>query len=175
MAAGNTYTPIATTTLGSSTASVTFGTGSPLSGNIPSTYTDLILIINGGITVVNYSIRAQFNGDTTTVYSQTSLAGNGTTVTSDRASGAASISVVGGTNGIPANTLETIGIVNVMNYSNTTTYKTVLTRTASAAKTVEELVGLWRSTAAITQITLFSGSGNLYAGTTLSLYGILAA
>ena len=39
MAAGSTYTPIATTTLGSA-GTITFS-------SIPSTYTDLVIVLNG--------------------------------------------------------------------------------------------------------------------------------
>jgi hypothetical protein len=39
------------------------------------------------------------------------------------------------------------------------------------------LVGRWDSTAAITSLTFYNGMGSYYfqAGTTISLYGILAA
>ena len=64
-----------------------------------------------------------------------------------------------------------------MNYANTTTYKTVLSRDAlnnASDGAVEAFVGLWRSTSAINTIQIKPDSGNFNTGT-FSLYGILAA
>jgi hypothetical protein len=61
------------------------------------------------------------------------------------------------------------------NYSNTTTFKTFLSRTNVASDRVEALVGLWRSTSAITSITLYCGSNSFVTGSTFTLYGILKA
>ena len=76
MASGATYTPIATTTLGSATGAVTFS-------SIPSIYTDIVLVCNdirNGAAVT----AIQLNGDTGTNYSQTLVAGNGTSAVSSR-------------------------------------------------------------------------------------------
>jgi len=63
-----------------------------------------------------------------------------------------------------------------MNYSNTTTYKTVVYRQNEAANFISAGVSLWRSTSAINRITLNATSTNsLQAGTQVSLYGIKAA
>jgi len=163
----STYEPIASQILSSSAATVTFS-------SLPQNYTDLILVINGGITAANWSIRARFNGDSTSLYSQTGIAGNGSSVATDRSSNASSIAIVGGLNGLPINTLNNVGIIQIQNYSNSATFKTILTRTASPSQTVEALVGLYRSTNPITQIELFSGSGNLFAGSTFTIYGVSA-
>ena len=74
MTSGPTYTPIATQTLGSSAASVTFS-------SIPGTYTDLMLIsfAQGQASGGDNRLVLQFNGDTATNYSSTYLIGNGTT------------------------------------------------------------------------------------------------
>ena len=171
MAAGNTYTPIATTTLGSSTASVTFGTGSPLSGNIPQTYTDLILVINGKSSsgVAGY-VGTQFNGDTTALYSTTRLLGDGATATSDRYLN--QTIAKGGTLWSSQGTV----IHQIQNYSNTTTYKTFLTRDNNAGNRVGAAVSLYRSTNAITSIVLSCPDGSGFAsGSIFTLYGISAA
>jgi len=78
MAAGSTYTPIATTTLGSSATSYTFT-------SIPSTYTDLVIVaqIKGDTTTY---LNLRFNGDTGSNYSRTTLSGNGSTASSERRS-----------------------------------------------------------------------------------------
>jgi hypothetical protein len=83
MAAASTYVPIATQTLGSATASVTFS-------SIPATYTDLVLIVaaqNVTASGVN-NMALVLNSDGGTNYSMTRLSGNGSTVSSDRASSA---------------------------------------------------------------------------------------
>ena len=51
-----TYTPIATTTLGSAQSSYTFS-------SISSAYTDLILIYNGTVTATGKDVRFYYNGD----------------------------------------------------------------------------------------------------------------
>ena len=166
MAAGATYTPIATTTLGSAAASYTFS-------SIPSTYTDLILVFNGSASSGTPFTTLRFNGDTATNYSDTTLSGNGTSASSGRDSSTTFIYVSG------ADTLSTGMsqlIVNFQNYSNTTTYKTALARSANAANGTSAAVGLWRSTAAINSITVMLNSASNYAaGSTFTLYGIAAA
>ena len=170
MAAGNTYTPIATYTVPSAQANYTFS-------SIPGTYTDLVLIINGAMSINNGGFYARLNGDTGTNYSETNLYGNGTTATSDRDSTASILYIAA--RSLSTTVGGTTMIMNLMNYSNTTTYKTVLLRenvTDSTYPGTSITTGLWRSTSAITTILLYcSGVATLSAGTTLSLYGILAA
>lgn len=167
MTAGSTYTPLATTTLGSSASSYTFS-------SIPSTYTDLVLILNtaqtgGGDPVI------QFNSDSSTNYSNTYLYGTGTAAGSARVSSAtyARVGYYGGGSGTVGNSNA---IVNIQNYSNSTTYKTFLSRANTAASGTDAIVGLWRSTAAITSITFsYTSSSNIATGSVLTLYGIAAA
>lgn len=169
MAAGNTYVALATNTLSSATASVTFS-------SISGAYTDLVLICSTSGTRVGTSdsFNIRFNGDTNTNYSDTALRGNGTSATSFR-----DVSATGGFIGetiVNSSTSFTPIIVNIMNYSNATTYKTSLSRNNFAGGFVEASVVLWRATpAAITSITLYYGTGNVTAGSTISLYGIAAA
>jgi hypothetical protein len=168
MAAGSTYTPIATTTLGSAASSYTFS-------SIPSTYTDLVLIQNSiqtGTPARWTTIR--LNGDTATNYSYTSLEGNGSTAGSYRES-----SQTRGAVSFAASSSTAWGqvIMNFQNYSNTTTYKTVISRGANAAQGTDSLVTLWRSTTAINTILItLEGSAQQFAtGSTFTLYGIAAA
>jgi len=173
MAAGNTYVAIATQTLGSAAATIDFT-------SIPSTYTDLFIAVNCGPTSSGgQDLRIRFNSDTGTNYSVTILRGvTGGLVLSSRYSTQTFIylDVSGGV----SNALTSSYNVNVMNYANTTTYKTVLSRFGDVGSTntnaaTEAEVGLWRSTAAITSISLSYGSGNIMTGSTASLYGIAAA
>lgn len=165
MAAGSTYTPIATQTLSSSAASVTFS-------SISGAYTDLVLVCSY-IKSTTANARIQVNGNTATNYSNTALYGDGTTAASGRDS---SVSYYYLTSQYTASTTNpTIGIVNFMNYSNTTTYKTIISRGGVASTGTDATVGLWRSTAAITSIELNTATGTFSTGSTFTLYGIARA
>jgi hypothetical protein len=162
-----TYTPIATTTIsGSSTSTFTFS-------SVPSTYTDLILVVNAAVTSGTSYIYARWNGDTSAVYSRTELVGNGTSATSSR-NGSEVVQWLGGTQ------LSTVSgaynaIVQVMNYANTNVFKTTLMRANRATEQTAAVVGLWRSTAAINSVTLTLNSDNFAAGSTFTLYGVKSA
>ena len=165
----NTYTPIATTTLGSAASSYTFS-------SIPSTYTDLVIIANviSADTTSKY-LTMQFNSDTATNYSGTIMAGNGTTAESARDISISEIYITAYGAMLNNTSNPMLATINVMNYANTTTNKTALSRSNQASGTLMATVGLWRSTAAINTIKLMVTAGNLGIGTTLTLYGIKAA
>jgi len=161
------------TVSGSSTTSVNFDL-TTVTGN----YTDLRLVINGGITVNGYSYLLSFNGDNNAGhYSQTALIGNGSSATSSRGT---NLNVVYLGWSVPAysDAGSNNFLIDIMNYANTTTYKTFLFRennNYSGAAGVEADVALWRSTSAITSINLAAGSGYINAGSTFTLYGIANA
>jgi hypothetical protein len=68
-----------------------------------------------------------------------------------------------------------VQIFNFMNYSNTTTHKTALWRNSSATNGAAAMMGVWRSTSAISTISITSLSGNMADGCTYTLYGITKA
>ena len=166
MAAGNTYVALATQTLGSAAASVTFS-------SISGSYTDLILVANAQTTTNQDALRAQFNSDTATNYSYTQLYGLGTSTGSNRGTSQTGVRL---SNGAPNSGSEFgVSISHIMNYSNSTTYKSILSRTVSSYIT-SSFVGLWRSTSAITSITVYpENGGNIFTGSSFTLYGIVAA
>jgi hypothetical protein len=115
-------------------------------------------------------IWMRFNTDTGSNYSDTRVYGDGSSAQSDRNTNSTSgaIAVLSSSQGVI--------ITNVMNYANTTTYKTSISRSSTAGWGTAARVTLWRSTSAITKIQV----GNPYAsylaaGTTGTLYGIKAA
>ena len=164
MAAGSTYEPIATSTVsGTTTNTVTFS-------SIPSTYTDLVLIDNGKLDTSDNSYFMTFNGDTATNYSTTYIIGSGTAASSGRAATQARILISRATNSNFSS-----GKTFINNYKNTTAYKTTLCIGGSSTSYVITTVGLWKSTAAITSLSLSSGAQYFVAGTTFTLYGIAAA
>lgn len=159
----STYTPIATQTLTGATSSVSFS-------SIASTYTDLVLIIDGTVGS-NCGIQMRFNSDSGSNYSFTRMTGDGSSASSDRSSNATFMEL-----GFYVTTTRNMNIVQIMNYSNTTTYKTVLNRANAQSVNIgaQAYVEMWRSTSAINSITI-NASGNLSTGTTLTLYGLAAA
>ena len=171
MAAGRTYTPIATTTLSSAAASVTFS-------SISNSYTDLVLVAsNVTASVSSNNIYIRFNSDTGTNYSYTILTGNGSITTSARVSNA-NYNFFGGYNVGVDSTFPSIMTASIQNYSNATTNKTSLVRfgiNASSTGETQAVVNLWRSTAAINTILIYPFTGNFLPGSTFTLYGIAAA
>ena len=158
-----TYEPIATYTAPSAQASYTFS-------SIPSTYTDLILIVDGSLSGLSV-IKIQLNGDTATNYSYTYMYGSGSATGSGRVANEAF-----GTIGYSSTSSERFtAITHFMNYSNTTTNKTFIDRDNSTLTQVAATANLWRSTAAINSIKVFPNTTNLATGTTLTLYGVKSA
>ena len=159
--ATNTYVALKTTTLSSATATVVID-------NIPQGYTDLVLVCDGTAATTTIYPGIQFNGITTTTYSRTYLRGSGTTATSGRDPNADRITLADW-----YTTQRNNIIIQISNYSNSTTFKTILTRSNTPSSGVEAAVGLWRNTPAITSISILAGS-NFSIGSTFSVYGIAA-
>ena len=161
-----TYESIATTTLSTATAPVTFS-------SISGTYTDLVLVVSatwsGGS---NSSFGFRLNSDTGSNYSITQLYGDGSSASSGRSSNQTK-AVIGQINPTEFGTT----IFQFQNYSNATTYKTILSRSNVAGVITLAGVALWRNTAAITQIDLeyFDVAGTFDTGSTFTLYGIKSA
>lgn len=168
MAASQTYTRIATTTLSSAQSSVTFS-------SISQSYTDIIVVSDmvytstpttyQGIQVGNGSV------DTADNYGGTFLYGNGTNALSGRNTSVPYFNLLTSATG----TTRIQAITQIMNYSNTNTYKTEFTRTPDITATFAS-VYTWRSTAAINVVKIIDIFGyNFAVGSTFTLYGIAAA
>ena len=129
------YEVISTQTLVSATASVTLS-------SIPQTYTDLVFIFSGSATTGGTdSMDFQFNGDTSTNYSNTFLSGDGTSSSSGRNSSANY-----GIGTLITSAQIVSNVLQIFNYTNTTTFKTILARGNIAGALVRQGVTLWRKT-----------------------------
>jgi hypothetical protein len=172
MPAAQTYEPIQTTTLANATTStVTLS-------SIPSTYTDLRIVVSNYTSVTaNQTLGLRFNSLTS--FSYTYLNGNGTTVSSGRSTGAGAINA-GFTAG-SSTTVPIMAIIDIMGYANTTTWKTALIRYScerGGSGEVDAVVGLSANTAAITSVNFtMNGDPTSYFGngTVFTIYGIKAA
>ena len=160
-----TYEAIASQTLGTTTATVTFST-------IPQTYTDLVLITQGTSTG-NSQLMMRFNGVSTTTYSATTVGGNGSSTATVRFTNANAMQL--GYHDYFTSASQGNAISHINNYTNASTFKTVISRMNNAATGTGLSVGLSRNTAAITSITVFPLGSSWASGTTFSLYGIKAA
>jgi hypothetical protein len=160
----STEVAIATTTLGTAAASITFS-------SISSAYTDLrIVFVGTGTASSNCQIR--FNSDSTSTYSQTALYGTGAAAGSSRNSDTAFYFTYY-TN--LSTTIPTLRTMDIFSYAGST-YKTCLTTENSdlnGSGSVVRTAGLWPVTSAITSILLLNPSSTFAAGTTATLYGIL--
>jgi hypothetical protein len=165
MAAGSTYTPIATYTAGSAQSSINFSS--------LGSYTDLRIVAN--MQDSNYYGLIRFNSDSGTNYSRTWMYGDGSSALSNRTSNATS-AYFGAT---PSGSEFLENTMDIMNYGNSTTYKTMLFRQtqASSGGQAGAYVYLWRSTSPITSISFLSatGSASIATGSSVTLYGIAAA
>jgi len=166
----STYEPIATTTLATATSTVTFS-------SIPSTYTDLIMVVSPIGTAGNYDLGIRYNSDSGSNYSFTSIsfnADNNNSPYSERASNATSITAR--TN--IATVVPYPIIFEVLNYSNSTAYKTSLSKIARGDYAVARTVGMWRNTNAVNEVSFIlvgGGSTTFKAGSAFTIYGVKSA
>ena len=162
----NTYVALDKITVGTATATVTFS-------SIPQGYTDLVLIVSAKTNTTAAQIYMTINGDAGSNYSRTILYGTGSAAGSARNSNQTVL--FADYYGIMNTTDFNMDTFHFMNYSNTTTYKTVLSRTNLAASGVDAMAHLWRSTSAITSILVGNYGYNFAVGSTFSLYGIASS
>jgi len=164
------YNSIGSITLSSAQSQITFP-------NIPQIYTDLVLVYSAKLTASpGVDILMRLNGDSFGVdgtsgnYSTTIIYGTGAAAGSSRLQNFTKIYC--DYYGAPDTTNNQITTINLMNYSNSTTYKTAIIRSGSPTLGLDANIGLWRSTSAINSVTVFPNSQSFAAGTTFNLYGV---
>ena len=160
----STYTPIYSTTISSAVSSVTLS-------NIPTTYTDLTISLEVQLASSGEDLYVRFNGDSGSNYSSTWLRGISNVASSLRQSSTGCRLSDGGSSTTGYTTQQTI---HIQNYSNATTYKTILSRSNNASRGLDAFVNLWRSTSPITSLNFYTSAGNISSGT-ITVYGIKAA
>jgi hypothetical protein len=172
MASGPTYEPIATYTATGTIASYTFS-------SISQSYSDLVLVCVFAFNISNNSLQLQFNGDTATNYSQTSFEGYNSTYDSYKTSNQTKIAFAGVNIGAGTSiTTPSSCTAHINNYSGTVGFKNVISRWSTendaGSREVGTLIGSWRSTSAISSITILS-QNSIISGSTFTLYGIAKA
>lgn len=162
----STYEPIATFTFTSAAQEFTFTA-------IPQTYSDLFMVRTGATNATNqHDITWRANGDTGNNYAYCRvLAESGADAFTDSS---------GTTSSVNANqTGQSVSFtwLQIFNYSSTSMYKGSIIKTNCNAPTftMASGSGTWKSTAAITSLTIREEQGTFSAGSVFTLYGILRA
>jgi len=179
-AAGGSFESIASQTLSSDTATVSFT-------SIPSTYKHLQLRVmakhSRTPSTTFYNVNIQFNGDTSANYTSHYLFGNQSAVTASNLTSGTFIdrNLYAVSNASTQTSMFGVGIVDIHDYASTTKYKTVRSLTGQDVNgvSVNDYIsissGLWSSASAINRIDLYVANYNLVTGSTFALYGIKGA
>lgn len=159
-----TYIPIATTTLATATQTVSFT-------NITQQYRDLVIVFSGTLSV-NGSLCIDMNGDYSTNYYSVDMFGTG----SGQGSGTGSYvaSVFFGRSYAINSSQVVMATANLMDYSASDKHKTMLTRGSASGQLVEACVTRWANNSPVTTFRVFNNFGNIAAGTTISVYGVVS-
>lgn len=170
----NTYKLIASNTLSSSAASVTFS-------SIPNTYTDLVLkgsVRSDESGSLESLIYFEFNSNTATNYSVTVLRGSGFGADSFRFTNQNYIRSTSGANATTstANTFTNFELY-VPSYTvsqNKPVFNFSAMETNATEAYIVATAGLWRNTAAVSSVKIgFGNAGvNFVSGSSFFLYGI---
>lgn len=161
------YVPLASTTLASAVSIVTFS-------SINQGFRDLVLTVSGTITTGTASFYVFFNGDTSSsVAINVTLESNGSA--SYSAAQGAWYAIWGPYNyNTVLSTTQSVHQINVMDYSQNDKHKSVLMKSTNPATAIGYVAGRWGNTAPITSIAFVTTASTLTAGTTVSLFGVLA-
>lgn len=163
------FESIATATGTGSSGTITFS-------SIAGTYSALQIRVNAVASAVA-ALQMTVNGDTAANYTQHGLYGNGTAASASGAPSTSNISILGGLDAT-ITTYPNVAIIDILDYASTTKNKTVRSfggfdKNASGSD-VCLMSGVWRSTSAITSVSLAMSTGNFTTSTTIALYGVKA-
>jgi hypothetical protein len=142
------------------------------------THLEIRYSIRGTEVATSSALGLQFNADTGANYDTQLNRGQNTTLTGAQVIAGTSI-VIGQVSADSAPSgLAGGGVITINDYRGTTFHKTCMAidtfkqADASGGIFMDVRGGAWRSTSAITSITLGLGAGNYVAGSKISLYGI---
>ena len=158
------YDSISSITLSASASSIVFS-------GIPSTYTHLQIrsICFGSVNDENLYIR--FNSDSASNYARHYLEGNGANANA----GATAPDTGGVFSNTYSGTSPYVSVCYILDYANGNKFITLRSlsgRDANGSGTVSLRSSLWRSTSAVTSITILPGSGTLSTNSSFALYGV---
>lgn len=172
---GSGFAAIAETTLGVATASITFS-------SIPATYSHLVCVVAGRMDSAGVSVDdmlARFNADTGANYDRTLWQADGTTTTQQSATGTTALKPFALPGPLAPSPGFGGGVFFIPGYAGTVGQKFIIAiggnKGGNATNNINATLGIgfWRSTTAISTLTLLSSAaGNFVAGTKATLYGM---
>lgn len=143
--------------------------------NIPQIYQDLFLVCYGLTASGDFLTLNSVNSYSPNI-SQTTLEGNGTSASSSRASARYAWYLQSSASTNMTSTIPQTAEIHILNYSNTSTYKTLLGRyaiDANGSGNTGLTVGMVSTTSGISSFSIATGYGNNFTtNATFTLYGI---
>jgi hypothetical protein len=163
--APSSYESIATVTVGSG------GSSSISFTSIPSTYTHLQIRTSSRISGQNYGLL-RFNSDSSSVYNTHFLFGDGSNAQAAENRPATNIFAI-----YVGSATDNYGpgIVDILDYTNTnkfTTTRSLTGKDENGSGVILLISGLWRNTAAITNIEILAQASTFAQYSSFALYGI---
>jgi hypothetical protein len=161
----STYSPIQTQTLGSNQSTVTLS-------SIPSTYTDLILVVNAKWSTTNGNCLVRFNGDSASNYNYLRLSTNGSVTASATGNNQSSLVNLFDIE----NPTTTLGffMFYIKDYASTNN-KVAWYSHNTTTDNLKRYIAQWRSSSTINSISFTNDNATCVTGSTFTLYGIKAA
>ena len=158
-----TYEKIATANGTGSSGTITFT-------SIPGTYTDLRIISNYSLTGGSSNFLT-FNNNTSAIYSERNLDGDGTVAESSNRVDQTKIVL------LSASTDRTFHAIDVLNYTSSKYKNCLITQSINTLYgRIRQTVGLFQDTSAITRLDFTLGNPESFtSNSTFTLYGIKAA
>lgn len=157
-------TLLSTTTLTGSTTTI-----SSISGSYQQLF---VMVVGAYVAAGGYQNNVYFNSDTTSIYDRVgfyAVSGGGGTFTGSVSENFNRIPI--GNSNLATSSNSGIQILELKNYTNTSTWKMAAIYSNTTASSAAFSNGTYRSTSAITSMT-FTSNGSTYSGGTVYIYGV---
>jgi hypothetical protein len=169
------YDALATVTVPSGgLSSITFA-GIPTTGY---SHLQVRYLARGTESAAGVGIRERFNGDTSSSYATHQLYGDGSSVTASAVSSVGQMQIGGMTGATAGSNIFGVGILDILDYANTTKNKTVRCLDGRDINGSGGLLllesGVWLKTNAIDTVLIYPSSGNFAQYSQFALYGVKA-
>lgn len=152
-----TYEPITSIQITSASSTIDIG-------SIPQIYKDLKIVLRGKGTGGTGNASLRFNGNSSSLYSRVRFLSSGGAPSTERMTSDNNLDFgdIGG--------FEFLGLIHILDYSNTTTFKNIISR-FNTEDYISMYAGVWQNTSAINSIQIIAPAA-MQSGTTVDIYGL---